>query len=490
MPGPDRPRDTPVGRYRLAILTLTAIAARAATFGNPIVHTDEEFYLVFARAMVGGAMPYVDIWDRKPIGLFALYLLPALFRPAFAVLAYQTMALASVVATAALIARLADRAGWRRGALPAGLLYIVWLDLADGQGGQAPVFYNLLMVAAVTLATGPGLPKRRGLAAMALIGLALQIKYSVVFEGVTIGLWLLWRERASPGIAVAYGAALVWVALLPTMLVATWFWWQGAGEAFLYANFLSILARHADAPAEQIANLSAAAGILAPFLALAAASILAARAPRGDPVRTIQSLLIAWLIAALFGFGLLGSWFNHYTLPVMAPAAACAAGVFGHRRFGRAVAAVVLAAGFVAGQVVLQSERRGRGTPAQFAALVRAIRPAPGTLYVYSGSAMLYAATGRAPLSRYVLPSHLYLARERGAIGVDQMAEIARIFAQVPDVVVTEAPLYEESPDTAALVRRELARGRYRLDATMPLGRYALAVYRRPTTRTSPPAGH
>ena len=33
----------------------------------------------------------------------------------------------------------------------AGAAYLIWLDMLEGQGGQAPVFYNLLMIVAAGL---------------------------------------------------------------------------------------------------------------------------------------------------------------------------------------------------------------------------------------------------------------------------------------------------------------------------------------------------
>ena len=66
----------PVGRWALLGLLL-----RGATLGYPIIHIDEQFYLLVGDRMLHGAVPFVDIWDRKPIGLFLIYaatrLLPA-----------------------------------------------------------------------------------------------------------------------------------------------------------------------------------------------------------------------------------------------------------------------------------------------------------------------------------------------------------------------------------------------------------------------------
>ena len=49
------------------------IAARAQTFGNPVIGYDEQVYLLVGDRMIHGAIPFVDIFDRKPIGLFLIY---------------------------------------------------------------------------------------------------------------------------------------------------------------------------------------------------------------------------------------------------------------------------------------------------------------------------------------------------------------------------------------------------------------------------------
>ena len=69
-----------------------------------------------------GAVPYVDMWDRKPIGLFLLYMPAAALPLTASIYAYQAMALAAVVATAALIVTAAQRVGWSRGGLVAASL--------------------------------------------------------------------------------------------------------------------------------------------------------------------------------------------------------------------------------------------------------------------------------------------------------------------------------------------------------------------------------
>lgn len=467
-------------------LILVALAARAVTFGNPIVGVDEEFYYTAGRLMAGGAWPYVDVWDRKPLGLFLIYWLPGHWPPPAGVWLYQAMAFAAVVATAQLIGRLATRAGWRRGALLAGVLYILWLDLADGQGGQSPVFYNLLMAGAAAMIIDWRHRWHRGAAAMLMVGLALQVKYAAVFEGVACGLWLLaeeWRHGRRVGRVVRFGILLVAAALLPTIAAYLLFAAAGHGEAFVYANFVSITQRRADPIGESLGNLLTDALLLAPLLALAVA---ARRRPGETDERRPAPFLRLWLAAAMLGFLAFGSWFNHYTLPVMLPAACCAAGFLADRRRGRFIGVIVAAVAFVAGQIVLQAERRTRGTPAQFQRIIAAIGTGRGTLYVYNGTTMLYAATGRRAPTRYLFPTHLMLARERGAVGIDQAAEIDRIFARRPAIVVMQTP--EDGEDLRQRRRVERHLLAYRVDdTTLPLGNKRFTLYRARSS-TLPPA--
>ena len=479
-------RDTAV--RRLLVLSLAALAARARVFGNPIVFSDEEFYLLVARAMWRGALPYVDLWDRKPIGLFLVYLPAAPFSPQTSVYVYQGLAFIAVVATAWLIGVVARRVGWRRGALIAGVLYILWLDLADGQGGQSPVFYNLPMVGAVALAlSGRPTPRRAAIGAMALVGVALQIKYSVVFEGIWIGLWLMWSEfRTTRSVARAtgFGVVLAAIALAPTVVVTAWYVAIGQGETFVFANFVSILLRHPDPAWMQIDNATVALELLGPLVLMSITGIGAASGTPRD--RTARAFLYGWLLVAVSGFVVFGGWYNHYTLPVMLPACLCTAGFFGYRRIGRwlAVPAIVLA--LVAGQLVLASELRHRGTPAQFYALVRAVGPGPGSLYGDMGHPALHMFTGRPALSRYLFPSHLQIAREAGAIGVDQASEIDRIFARHPDVVTLEGPFNGAAPERVAQVRALVKRGGYGPPTRLPLGGLWVDVYHRARTGGDP----
>ena len=197
------------------ILLAVTLTTRAQTFGNPLLGFDEQFYLLVGDRMAhGGALPFIDIFDRKPVGLFLIYAATRLLGGE-GTLQYQLVAAVFAFATALVIAGVARRFADGAGALAGAIAYLVWLALLSGEGGQAPVFYNLpvLLAAAATMRLvgrddAPSI--RAGASPMLLVGLAMQIKYTVLFEGMFLGLALLvagHRAGRSTGRSIVTAAA-------------------------------------------------------------------------------------------------------------------------------------------------------------------------------------------------------------------------------------------------------------------------------------------
>jgi hypothetical protein len=485
---------TLAGLPRWSIFLIAAIAVRALTFGNPVVHVDEEFYFVTAQQMLHGAVPFVDVWDRKPVGLFLVYLLPAAFGVPAGIWVYQAMALAAVVGTALLIGRLADRAGWSKGALFSGLLYLFMINYADGQGGQAPVFYNLLMAWAVLL-IAPRPDDRaddrrrihRALFAMLLVGVSMQIKYSVVFEAMFLGLWLMWREwQFGTSLAHVVRRGCVWASAvwLPTFAAGAVFAWIGHFDPWFYANFGSIIDRQSDPGDVLLRAFAKVALILGLLLVVSGLSRHVPVQERSE--HPVRGLYFGWLIAALVGLLVFGSWFNHYALPVLLPASLCCAGYIGSTRFGqRWLGPFMLLASCLGGEYTAWSAKWHRGNAEQLEALAAGIGRGPGCMYVYSGNSILYSYTGRCTVSPWVFPSHLSRERENGALGVDQLEEIERIFARRPEIVVMRPQYFGERIAAHELAVRKLQENGYRLRGRWPLGDLLIDVYELPRAARS-----
>ncbi len=479
-----------------ALLLLVAVAARAAQFGNPVVQVDDEFYLLTGDRMLRGALPYVDLWDRKPVGLFLIYAAIRLLGGT-GVLQYQIVATLFVVATALVVARIARNLSGPHGAAAAGVVYILYLGIFGGEGGQSPVFYNLFVALAawtmIGLVRRPGfgaLGFAGGLAAMLLIGVAMQVKCTALFEGLFFGLALLWfgRKRGTGRWALA-AMALAWIgaALLPTLTAWAWYAAIGHGDAFVQANFLSILDRGSDGIGIAIKRLAWMTLCLAP-LGLAAWLGRGMARPVSDDVRR---LLDGWAIAAIGGVVLFGTYFDHYALPLIAPLCVLAAAWFGDGAAGLVLAsgrtrwripaglAMMVLITFVSLQIV-NDNRRARGWGPQVERMADFIRPQlRDCLYVFDGEPVLYRLTDSCLPTRWPFPSHLTLTRESRALGTDPMVEVERIMAARPEFVVASTrPDRDLSPEVLAYMTRLLQRD-YTPALAVPVGNRNRIVYRR-----------
>jgi len=94
-----------------AVLIVAAILLRLAHYGDPAIHMDEQFYLLVGEGMRHGELPYVDYWDRKPLGLFLIYWVIRLLG-GDGIIQYQLVATLFAAATAFVIRTIARR--WTR----------------------------------------------------------------------------------------------------------------------------------------------------------------------------------------------------------------------------------------------------------------------------------------------------------------------------------------------------------------------------------------
>jgi hypothetical protein len=469
----------------LALLLLVALALRGWDFGNPVIHVDEQYYLLVGDRLAHGARVYLDIWDRKPIGLFLLY--AGFARVGDGILAYQLGATLSATLTAAAIMAGGRRLGATpRGALLAAIAYLLWLPLLGGRGGQAPVFYNLPMALAALLTLR--LPRlvaaeRRatiagqGALACLLAGVALQLKGSALFEGVFFGMaHLVAMRRSGTGWAgtalLGSGLALSGAAL--TLAAGGFYGAQGgaAWHIWWFANVDSIFLRPPYPLAQSLGRLAGIGATLSPLI-LAAALGLAGRL-RG-PRRDEAWLALGWGIAALIGFAAIGTFFDHYALPLLVPLCVAAAPTLGAKprvRVGALGLGLLL---FAVERAVIPDDAPGaRAVARAVAANSRGACP-----YVFIGDTITYHLARSCLPTRYVFPNFLAYTTERGATGIDAGAEVRRILARRPPVIVTtDRRLAIWNPASLAALKPVLARD-YRVILTVPRARWHSVVYLR-----------
>lgn len=423
-------------RVAFVVLLVVALALKATSFGDNDRHVDETFYFLVGQRMHEGLLPYVDVWDRKPLGLFLIYYLIAGLSTS--VWAYQIAACLSSGCTAFLVSRIAARWAGPVPGLYGGLAYLLMLAPFEGNTGQAPDFYNPLIAGAVLLVAreteclSRGVVRRSVWGAMALCGLALTIKPTVVFESAFLGLWVvgtLVRARASIGRLVATIALAVVLGVLPSLLIAAFYWHSGHWAEFWHAMVLSNLAK-ATVGGEAWRLLSIAL-TAAPLLIYAAIGWFSPVLARRD-----RLFLLSWTGAATLGFASVPNFFGHYTLPLLVPLSVAAA-LFFARVAMRLVFLVALALYAFTWQPPASPgwTRESAGVTAGLADIVRRHNP-NGHLLVYDGPQFLYALTGAPFLSPLAFPQHLNYAAEKDVSHLRTAAEIDRILAGRPGAIV------------------------------------------------------
>ncbi|WP_196795273.1 ArnT family glycosyltransferase [Porphyrobacter sp. AAP82] len=466
-------------------LALLTFFVRGAWIGDPNADVDEQLYSLIGNQMLSGAVPFVDLWDRKPWGLFALF-------AAFHAIggagseAYQTAGALFTLAGAVMIFHLARAQADRMTAAAGAGLYVVLCTINDAHSGNSEVFFIPLLIAMAVLVRETGHPRAVGRAAVAMLigGLALQIKYTIIPLCLFFGLWALWgqwQRGMKLGRLAALAAGFGVLGILPTALVSAGYWAAGHWDDYVFANFVSFFDRLPASTGRVHPLMLAYLGLQ---LSLSWLGFRAAQRiwPEGLPRDYV--FVIGWLVAAVATAYLPATVYRHY-LAALIPATALLALPLFHREPSERInrAALLPVAVFlliVPYQYWVSHENR----TATFR-LAEAIAPhldaeAGQCLLVFDGPTSLYGLTNSCLPTRLIYPDHLNNALEMNALGMRQEDEVRRILATRPPVIVTaDQPLtpqnYAAKDQVDAAIRQD-----YRLLARQELHhRYITAWVRR-----------
>lgn len=429
---------------RFVLLLLVALVLRFSTFGDPNLHGDEVFYHSVGIGMHDGVLPYVDVWDRKPLGLFLVYWLIAAISEA--PLAYQFAAALCAAGTAWCISRLAELCARQAGeadlgGLLAGLVYLLWLAPLQGFGGQSPVFYNLFIAAAALLAFRALPALREGHVprtvplAMLIAGIGITIKTTAFFEAAFLGLACaaaLWRS-GTPAARVL-GRAVLWAAIgaAPALAVAGFYSASGHWAEYWHAMFASNVSKPPHWPTS-LRRLEVMAIALAPVFVLAALGLTRLEAG-------LRRFVLGWLAAALLGLAVVPNFYLHYGLPLLVPMCIAASGVLARQPLGVGAAAA-LAVFSLSIAPVFQPGHAKRSREA-IAALTAAVRGhiGEGPLLLYDAPPQLYRLTGQPYVTPLVFPTHLSHLIEKDVSHLSTLGETRRVLALRPGAVVMAVP--------------------------------------------------
>ena len=423
----------------VAILAVTVIT-RASVFGDPNYHIDEAYYFLVGQRMQAGDLLYVDIWDRKPPGLYLIYRALAEISHDFWIV--HLAAGASAAATAFLIYRMSRLIAPRQGALFAALCYLILLPKFGGAGGQSPVLYNLPMALAAWLILdhpGPTRSRRRELLAMFSAGCAMTIKQTALFEGAFMGLWLLWCHR-SAGLSQSErwirALQLAISGALPTIAYFAWYAANGHFDILWQSVVGSNLARDYNPEGNQALRLMLfTAAVSLPLGAALLAAVLNMQRLRTDPKFCFFAM---WLAVALTSFLAIPNKFDFYLIPIFLPMTILGAAFYARRDFGVLIFAIISISFLNSGKCFGYEDRRN--SREEITALASSIQLSnqPSSLFVYGGPVFLYSMTSSKPLIELAFPPHLYESADRDASPFNTKSQVLKALSAMPYSVIME----------------------------------------------------
>lgn len=411
---------------QLAACIAIGLLFRISRFGDPNVHADESFYLLVGHEMHLGALPYVDIWDRKPLGLFITYWLFTFFPNS--VLAYQIGAWLFASLTAFVISRIAARWLPPAAAVAGGVLYLALLGSLLGAGGQSPVFYSLFVATGALLVIQfiyDDAPIWRLYAAMLLLGIAITYKQTAAFESAFFGLAAAFHHRS-----LTKTTAQILIGAAPFSAMAAWYLIVGHWDEFYGAMVTANTVR---------------SGMDLPILGFNSLMLCARLGPLAGLVIYAYAFcrhlfpakfMALWLLAATVGFFSVPFVIEHYAIPLLVPLCVVGATIFVRRPHGPWLVAFVAASGLLLWAPF--NFALHRRSAAAFDSMVRAIGPIPRgrILFIYDGPPLLYHAVGVRPPSILAFPGHLDNLFEKDVSHIPTVPELERIIAARPYAVV------------------------------------------------------
>jgi hypothetical protein len=455
---------------------------------------DQGVYALCADALLDGKLPYRDVWDFKPPGIYFVYAIGrALSRGAIGVRAVEAASLASLVWGSALLAR--QRLGDARPGLVGGALAVLAHVQLDFWHTAQPEGFAAVALVWALVAAGDDAPALRLVAAGALYGFAALLKPPCGGGLVVSAVALAWRRR-SRGPLAALAPALLLVAGAALALAATGlFFVARGGWPALQHTLFEFVPRYLDLAHRDVLGqtVHALAEWLFGFEALIGIGLaLALALPRGPREAGALAELLGVAGACVVGVALQGKFYDYHfgaALPLGAIAAGW--GLWKLWRLGegrRRVAAMALTLALVAALRDPGPSRREHGfwqhaqarlfmlahpelrpviSPTLASALWvddganRAVArfldehtPPDAAIFVWGFESTIYLEAARRPASRYVYDAPQRCAWERAAARAQLMRDLS---ATPPAAIVVEhrdfcEPILCSEDDSATLL--------------------------------------
>ena len=408
------------------------------TFFESSIDHDESTYLVIADQWLEGHLPFVDFIDVKPIGIYLLFA-GALKIFGSSVLAVRLAACLAIVGTALLVRQILVHLKQSLSvANLGGMLYILCISLHKWSwASNTELFFNFFTAASLCLFISKD-GRKAFFASGILMGLALIIKYHVLFDFAALGCAYLLSSRS--GIFQKLkGMSLACLGLLlPFAIWIGGYFYLGHLEE-IKEVIINIPSRYSTSLpfSKRLSFLGEFYLVFLPVSLLFFHSVYLKIKDRENTF--VRWLAILWPLFVWLAILLTGKRYFHYYIHQILPLVLIASlglqpllDFFRTRRSSRKIASIIFALLFLT-PPLLQYQKLHTRQDVGRAAAARINQSIHSEDHIFAATShIVYFLCDRAPLTRYVHSSILSKPDLIRAFGIDRDLELNRIFSQKP----------------------------------------------------------
>jgi 4-amino-4-deoxy-L-arabinose transferase-like glycosyltransferase len=226
---------------------------RISTFFQSVIDWDESVYLLMSKSMLDGNLPYVQVWDHKPPGIYLLFSLSQIvFGQSVISIRILTCIFVSISCLFLYKSGNVINPDNNQNGLLAGILYAFFSLNNGGLSANTELFFTFFNILAfyivfITLFSSKNeliFHKFRFFIIGLVMGISLHIKYLVIFDFLAIFLiitsfyYLKSSNRKWIGLTKIF-LCLLTGAFIPFLLFMLYFLKSGYLNEYIYANFIA-----------------------------------------------------------------------------------------------------------------------------------------------------------------------------------------------------------------------------------------------------------
>ena len=217
-----------------------------------VLDKDESIYILGADSLLNGNLPYTEIWDNKPPGIFILFSLAMLIFDR-SIVSIRIISILATTFTSYFLYRIGATIDQKQGekiGLLAGVLYAIFSLHNDGAAANAEIFFApFVTVGFLLLFRNRQLSNIKVFMIGLIFGIGMQIKYLVIMDTLALVLLGTWfrkerkiKEKEKEGLIKKLNSTLKFYLIfgigliLPAIFIAFIYQFYGYFDEYIYAT--------------------------------------------------------------------------------------------------------------------------------------------------------------------------------------------------------------------------------------------------------------